>query len=65
MVRKVDISGKLRMKALSPKAGNMYGGKRVGLKEMQNVGCYEMWRYSTKVGMIDLEKQPITNSKRC
>ncbi|WP_223256819.1 MULTISPECIES: hypothetical protein, partial [Enterobacterales] len=27
--------------------------------------CYEVWWYSTKVGVIDLRKQSITMGKGC
>ncbi|HDR2784490.1 IS481 family transposase, partial [Enterobacter sichuanensis] len=38
---------------------------RVGLKETQEDGCYEVWWYSTKVGVIDLKKKSITMGKGC
>ncbi|HGH6004485.1 TPA: hypothetical protein ACJI8O_003509, partial [Kluyvera georgiana] len=28
-------------------------------------GCYEVWWYSTKVGVIDLKKKSITMGKEC
>jgi hypothetical protein len=65
MVRKVDISGKLTIKGLSLKAGKAFRGEHVGLKEMQEDGCYEVWWYSTKVGVIDLKKKSITMGKGC
>ncbi|MCU6330453.1 IS481 family transposase, partial [Enterobacter quasiroggenkampii] len=65
MVRKVDISGKLSVKGVSLSAGKAFRGERVGLKEMQEDGCYEVWWYSTKVGVIDLKKQSITMGKEC
>ena len=65
MVRKVDISGKLSVKGVSLKAGNAFRGERVGLKEMQEDGRYEVWWYSTKVGGIDLKKKSITMGKGC
>ena len=63
MVRKVDISGKLSIKGISLKAGNAFRGERVGLKEGQEDGCYEVWWYSKKVGVIDLKKKSITMGK--
>jgi hypothetical protein len=65
MVRKVDISGKLSVKGVSLKAGNAFRGERVGLKEMREDGSYEVWWYSTKVGVIDLRKKSITMGKEC
>ncbi len=65
MVRKVDITGKLSIKGISLKAGKAFRGERVGLKETQEDGCYEVWWYSTKVGMIDLKKKSITMGKEC
>ncbi|MDA8496383.1 IS481 family transposase, partial [Kluyvera georgiana] len=64
-VRKVDIIGKLSIKGISLKAGKAFRGERVGLKETQEDGCYEVWWYSTKVGMIDLKKKSITMGKEC
>ncbi|MCU6340387.1 IS481 family transposase, partial [Enterobacter quasiroggenkampii] len=65
MVRKVDISGKLSVRGISLSAGKAFRGERVGLKETQEDGCYEVWWYSTKVGVIDLKKQSITMGKGC
>ncbi|MEN1983932.1 IS481 family transposase, partial [Enterobacter asburiae] len=65
MVRKVDISGKLSVKGLSLGAGKAFRGERVGLKETEENGCYEVWWYSTKVGVIDLKKKSITMGKGC
>ena len=42
MVRKVDIIGKLSIKGISLKAGKAFRGERVGLKETQEDGCYEV-----------------------
>lgn len=65
MVRKVDISGKLSVKGVSLSAGKAFREERVGLKETQEDGCYEVWWYSTKVGVIDLKKKSITMGKGC
>lgn len=65
MVRKVDISGKLSVKGVSLSAGKAFRGERVGLKEMQEDGSYEVWWYSTKVGVIDPKKKSITMGKGC
>ncbi|HHX3443122.1 TPA: IS481 family transposase, partial [Enterobacter cloacae] len=46
-------------------AGKAFRGERVGLKEMQEDGRYEVWWYSTKVGVIDLKKKSITMGKGC
>ena len=65
MVRKVDISGKLSVKGVSLSAGKAFRGERVGLKETLEDGRYEVWWYSTKVGVIDLKKKSITMGKGC
>ena len=65
MVRKVDISGKLSVKGVSLSAGKAFRGERVGLRETQEDGCYDVWWYSTKVGVIDLKKKSITIGKGC
>lgn len=65
MVRKVDISGKLSVKGVSLSAGKAFRGEQVGLKEMQEDGSYEVWWYSTRVGVIDLKKKSITMGKGC
>lgn len=65
MVRKVDISGKLSVKGVSLSVGKAFRGERVGLKEMQEDGSYEVWWYSTKVGVIDLKKKSIIMGKGC
>ena len=65
LVRKVDISGKLSVKGIRLSAGKAFRNERVGLKETQEDGYYEVWWYSTKVGMIDLKKKSITMGKGC
>jgi hypothetical protein len=35
----------------------------MGLRETAEDGCYEVWWYSTKVGMIDLKKRSIIMGK--
>ncbi|HGA2727777.1 TPA: integrase core domain-containing protein, partial [Enterobacter hormaechei] len=65
VVRKVDISGKLSIQGISLNAGKAFRGERVGLRETQEDGCYEVWWYSTKVGMIDLKKKSIIMGKGC
>ncbi|THD39337.1 IS481 family transposase, partial [Pantoea sp. R102] len=50
---------------LSLKAGKAFRGERVGLKETGEDGYYEVWWYSTKVGVIDLKKKSITMGKGC
>lgn len=65
LVRKVDISGKLSVKGISLSAGKAFRGERVGLRETQEEGFYEVWWYSTKVGVIDLKKKSITMGKGC
>ncbi|NIB54452.1 IS481 family transposase, partial [Enterobacter sp. 725m/11] len=62
-VRKVDVSGKLSIQGVSLSAGKAFRGERVGLRETQDDGCYEVWWYSTKVGVIDLKKKSITMGK--
>ncbi|MBS3049297.1 hypothetical protein GUY16_19850, partial [Enterobacter mori] len=42
--------GKLSVKGVSLSAGKAFRGERVGLKETQEDGRYEVWWYSTKVG---------------
>ncbi|EQC2551617.1 IS481 family transposase, partial [Enterobacter sichuanensis] len=56
---------KLSVKGVSLSAGKAFRGERVGLKETQEDGCYEVWWYSTKVGVIDLKKKSITMGKGC
>ncbi|MGU3448620.1 IS481 family transposase, partial [Enterobacteriaceae bacterium C34A] len=65
VVRKVDISGKLSFRGSSLKAGKAFRGEYVGLKETREDGCYEVWWYSTKVGVIDLKNKSITMGKGC
>jgi protein-disulfide isomerase-like protein with CxxC motif len=64
-VRKVDVSGKLSIKGVSLSAGKAFRGEYVGLRETAEDGCYEVWWYSTKVGMIDLKKGSIIMGKGC
>ncbi|VUT00544.1 hypothetical protein SB6419_05199 [Klebsiella spallanzanii] len=64
-VRKVDISGKLSVKGISLRTGKAFRGEYVGLREVPEDGCYEVWWYSTKVGVIDLKKKSITMGKGC
>ncbi|MEH5011924.1 IS481 family transposase, partial [Phytobacter diazotrophicus] len=64
-VRKVDVSGKLSIKGGSLSAGKAFRGEYVGLRETAEDGCYEVWWYSTKVGMIDLKKRSIIMGKGC
>ena len=64
MVRKVDISGKLSIRGVQLKAGKAFIGERVGLKETGD-GEYEVWWYSTRVGMIDLKNRSILMGKGC
>lgn len=64
-VRKVDASGKLSFRGNSLKAGKAFRGEHVGLKETGEEGCYEVWWYSTKVGVIDLKNKSITMGKGC
>lgn len=68
MVRKVDIRGKLSLRGVSLSAGKAFRNERLGLKETQEDGQYEVWWYSTKVGVIDLKNKSITmakNVKKC
>lgn len=64
MVRKVDISGKLSIKGMQLKAGKAFIGEHVGLRETGE-GEYEVWWYSTRVGVIDLKNRSITMGKGC
>lgn len=64
-VRKVDVSGKLSLRGVSLNAGKAFRGEHVGLKETPEDGCYEVWWYSTKVGMIDLKNGSIIMGKGC
>jgi hypothetical protein len=45
-------------------AGKAFIGERVGLKETGD-GEYEVWWYSTRVGMIDLKNRSIMMGKGC
>lgn len=63
LVRKVDASGKLSLKGVALKAGKAFIGEHVGLKENGEEGCYEVWWYSTIVGVIDLKNRSITMGK--
>lgn len=68
VVRKVDIRGKLSLRGVSLSAGKAFRNERLGLKETQEDGQYEVWWYSTKVGVIDLKNKSITmakNVKKC
>lgn len=65
LVRKVDISGKLSVRGIRLSAGKAFRGERVGLRESGEDGKYEVWWYSTKVGVIDLKKKSITLGKGC
>jgi hypothetical protein len=62
-VRKVDVSGKLSIKGVSLSGESVQG--RVWAAETAEDGCYEVWWYSTKVGMIDLKKRSIIMGKGC
>ncbi|MGS6307011.1 IS481 family transposase, partial [Enterobacter sichuanensis] len=53
------------VKAVSLSAGKAFRGERVGLKQTQEDGGYEVWWYSRKVGVIDLNKKSITMGKGC
>lgn len=64
-VRKVDTSGKLSIKGVSLSAGKAFRGEHVGLRETGEEGGYEVWWYSTKVGMIDLKNGSIIMGKGC
>ena len=64
-IRKVDVSGKLSLRGVSLNAGKAFRGEHVGLKETAEDGCYEVWWYSTKVGMIDLKNGSIIMGKGC
>ena len=64
-VRKVDVSGKLSIKGVSLSAGKAFRGEHVGLRETAEEGCYEVWWYSTKVGVIDLKNGSIIMGKGC
>lgn len=64
-IRKVDVSGKLSLRGVSLNAGKAFRGEHVGLKEMPEDGRYEVWWYSTKVGMIDLKNGSIIMGKGC
>lgn len=64
-VRKVDMSGKFSLNGVSLKAGNAFKGERIGIREGTEEGCYDVWWYSTKVGVIDLRKRSITMGKTC
>ncbi|MFY7051925.1 IS481 family transposase, partial [Enterobacter cloacae complex sp. XJL003] len=55
----------LSLQGVSLNAGKAFRGERVGLKETQEDGCYEVWWYSTKVRVIDLKKKSITMGKGC
>ncbi|HAT3556391.1 TPA: IS481 family transposase, partial [Kluyvera intermedia] len=50
---------------VSLSAGKAFRGEYVGLRETAEDGCYEVWWYSTKVGMIDLKKRSIIMGKGC
>ena len=63
LVRKVDISGRLNLQGVRLKAGKAFRGENVGLRESAQDGCYEVWWYSTKVGMIDLRNRSIMMGK--
>ena len=63
LVRKVDISGRLNLQGVRLKAGKAFRGENVGLRESTQDGCYEVWWYSTKVGMIDLRNRSIMMGK--
>ena len=65
MVRKVDIRGKLSLRGVSLSAGKAFRNERLGLKETQEDGQYEVWWYSTKVGGSDLKNKSITMGKEC
>ncbi|MFT2797035.1 IS481 family transposase, partial [Serratia sp. N21D137] len=65
LVRKVDVSGKLSLKGMGLKVGKAFIGEYVGLKESEREGYYEVWWYSTKVGMIDLRSRSIIMGKGC
>ncbi|EPF5565552.1 IS481 family transposase [Escherichia coli] len=65
MVMKVDIRGKLSLRCVSLSAGKAFRNERLGLKETQEDGQYEVWWYSTKVGVIDLKNKSITMGKEC
>jgi hypothetical protein len=64
-VRKVDMSGKFSLNGVSLKAGNAFKGERIGIREGTEEDCYDVWWYSTKVGVIDLRKRSITMGKTC
>jgi hypothetical protein len=64
MVRKVDVSGKLSIRGVQLQAGKAFIGERVGLKETAD-GEYEVWWYSTRVGVIDLKNRSIMMGKGC
>ncbi|POZ16993.1 IS481 family transposase, partial [Lelliottia aquatilis] len=55
----------LSLRGVTLKAGKAFRGEYVGLKEGAEDGCYEVWWYSTKVGVIDLKKKSITMGKGC
>ncbi|EJF31944.1 CP4-6 prophage DNA-binding transcriptional regulator, partial [Enterobacter sp. Ag1] len=56
---------KLSFRGSSLKAGKAFRGEYEGLKETMEDGCYEVWWYSTKVGVIDLKNKSITMGKGC
>lgn len=60
-----QTQGKLERFHRSLKAGQALRGEGVGLKETGEGGYYEVWWYSTKVGVSDLKKKSITMGKGC
>ena len=64
LVRKVDSSAALYVKGVKLRAGKAFIGEYVGLKQTAQDGCYEVWWYSTQVGLIDLQQRSINMGKK-
>jgi hypothetical protein len=61
----VDAS---RLKGVSQSADKAFRNELLGLKKTHEDGQYEVWWYSTKVGVIGLKNKSITmakNVKKC
>lgn len=64
LVRQVDSSAALYVKGVKLRAGKAFIGEYVGLKQTAQDGCYEVWWYSTQVGLIDLQQRSINMGKK-
>jgi hypothetical protein len=52
--RKADASGRLRFKNQVLKVGKAFIRENLGIREKAGDGIHSLWRYSTKIGRIDL-----------